>query len=220
MHSLGFRRLNVKEFMLLCNFRPIFVAELLILLMLLGCREQATVSEEIEPWDNFQSSGWHAVDPEEYGDGAFELQHVESDGSSGLQLSFDIGELAFATFRNHDIPQPNWADYRAMLVDIENQTDQTVGLALFLSNDESGAVWRNSMRHQIPPGMTSDLRIGLRPNKPAKGAPKDWKEDAWQFTGLDHENINRIAFRIYAVEGSKGNLLVSKPRFTKLASTP
>lgn len=206
--------------MLLCNSRPIFVAELVFLLILLGCGKQASVSEDIDPWDNFQSSGWYSVDPEEYGDGALELQHVGSDSSSGLQLTFDIGTLEFATFRNHDIPQPNWSNYRAMLVDLENQTDQTVGLALFLSNDESGSVWRNSMRHQIPPGLTSDVRIGLRPNKPAKGAPKDWKEDAWQFTGLDHEDIKRIAFRIYAVEGSKGNLLVSRSRFTKLASTP
>lgn len=206
--------------MLLCNSRPIFVAKLLFLLMLLGCRKQATVQEDIQPWDNFQSTGWYAVDPEEYGDGALELQHVESDGSSGLQLTFDIGDLEFATFRNHDIPQADWSDYRVMLVDLENQTDQTVGLALFLSNDESGSVWRNSMRHQIPPGMTSDLRIGLRPRKPAKGAPKDWNEDAWQFTGLDNKNIKRIAFRIYAVEGSKGSLIVSRPRFTKLASTP
>ena len=105
-----------------------------------------------------------------------------------------------------------------MLVDVENQTDQTVGLSLFLSNDESGADWRNSMRHEIPPGMTTDLRIGLRPNKPNKGAPKDWKEDAWQFTGLDNGNIQRVAFRIYAVEGSQGTLQVCRPRFTKLAS--
>ena len=144
-----------------------------------------------------------------------ELQYVESDDSSKLQLSFEIGELEFATFRNHDIPEPNWSDYRAMLVDVENQTDRTVGFSLFLSNDESGADWRNSMRHRIPPGVTSDLRIGLRPNK---GAPKDWKEDAWQFTGLDNGNIQRVAFRIYAVEGSQGTLQVCRPRFTKLAS--
>ncbi len=187
---------------------------------LLGCGKEPSVSEAIEPWDNFQSSGWYAVDPEEYGDGALELQHVEVEGSSALQLGFEIGELEFATFRNHDISQPNWSDYRALLVDLENQTDQIVGLALFLSNDDSGPEWRNSMRHQIAPGKTTDLRIGLRPNKPSKGAPKDWTEDAWQFTGLDNENIRRVAFRIYAVEGSKGSLLVSRPRFTKLAGKP
>ena len=190
------------------------------LLALLGCNKQSTIPEDVEPWDNFRSSGWYAVDPEEYGDGALELQQVESQGSSSLQLSFEMGDLEMATFRNHEIPQPNWSDYLAMLVDVENQTEQTVGLALFLSNEASGSVWRNSMRHQISPGMTTDLRIGLRPNRPDKGAPKDWKEDAWQFTGLDNGNIQRVAFRIYAVEGSKGSLLVSRPRFTKLASEP
>jgi len=185
--------------------------------MVLGCRKQATISEDVEPWNNFQSSGWYAVDPEEYGDGALTLEHIESEKSSKLQLTFEMGALEFATFRNHDIPQPNWLDYLAMLVDVENQTDETVGLALFLSNEESGSEWRSSMRHQIPPGVSTDLRIGLRPNKPDKGAPKDWKEDAWQFTGLDAENIKRVAFRIYAVEGSKGSLLVSRPRLTKPA---
>lgn len=206
--------------MLIFGSRQFIVFELVLLLALLGCRKQATVPEVIEPWDNFQSPGWYAVDPEEYGDGARELQHLESDGSSRLQLTFEMGSLECATFRNHDIQQTDWSDNRAMLVDVENQTDQTVGLALFLSNEESGSEWRTSMRHQISPGMTTDLRIGLRPKKPNKGAPKDWKEDAWQFTGLDNGNIQRIAFRIYAVEGSNGTLLVSRPRFTKLAGEP
>ncbi len=186
---------------------------------MLGCGPDS--SEEVAvPWDNFASAGWYAVEPEEYGDCAAALTKLGEAQSPKMQLAFRMQGLNFATFRNHDLELSDWTDRQALVVDVENQASIPLGITLFLSNEETEPVWHQSMRHRLPAGTMQEVRFGLRPSPKKEGAAKDWPEDAWQFVKLDLTNIKRVAIRLYAAEdtdGVKGAVVVSNPRFMKLA---
>ena len=188
---------------------------------IVGCGP-ATPLEVAVPWDNFASPGWYAVDSEEYGDCATSLEQLGESQATSLQLSFLMQGINFATYRNHELAVADWTDRQALVVDVENQATIPLGITLFLSNKKTGASWQQSMRHPLPVGGRKTVRFGLRPVPQGKAAPKDWPEDAWQFTKLDLTQIRRVAIRVYAAEGTdgvEGQVVVSNPRFMKLANT-
>lgn len=195
------------------------VCVLVVAVMCSGCGPDGP-QEVAVPWDNFASTGWYAADPEEYGDCAAGMEQLGESEATSLQFAFNMQGLNFATYRNHEVAVADWTDRQALVVDVENQAPIPLGIALFLSNEETEPVWHQSMRHPLPVGAKETVRFGLRPASKGEGAPKDWPEDAWQFIKLDLTDIRRVAVRVYAAEGTdgvKGKVVVSNPRFMKLA---
>jgi len=181
-----------------------------------GCGD-APIREQMVAWDGFQSEGWYAVDKSEWNDCATSITSLPVGDADGLAMSFDMQDAAHATYRNHDIPNRDWSEYRSLILDFENPTEQSVGLIAYLSNKKTGSRWHLSVKHEIPAGTTPNVRIDLIPKQDNDGPPKDWSEEAWQFKGLDRENIRRIALSVRGEKGLKGTITVSNPRFTKLA---
>lgn len=206
-----FHRLVIHSWLLLCAINAT--------LFFAGCGP-TTPQEVAVPWDNFASPGWYAADPEEYGDCAAGIEQLGELEATQLQLAFNMQGLNFATYRNHEIAVTDWTDRQALVVDVESKASIPLGITLFLSNNEDEPIWHQSMRQPVPANAKKTVRFGLRPAPQPKGAPKDWPEDVWQFMKLDLANIKRVAIRVYAAEGTdgvEGKVVVSNPRFMKLA---
>lgn len=207
-----FQRVAILDRRLLCA-----AGSFAAMLIFAGC-DSPDPLEIAAPWDNFASSGWYAADPGEYGDCATGMEQLSEDDATRLRLAFDMQGVNFATYRNHEILVADWTDRQALVVDVENQSSIPLGITLFLSNEEDGPVWHQSMRHPIPAGETKNVRFGLRPVSQRKEAPKDWTEDAWQFMNLDLTDIKRVAVRVHAAEGTDGvagTVVVANPRMVK-----
>ena len=188
----------------------------LVFLLAAGCG-QPPAAETVESWDGLQSAGWYAVDKSEWNDCAVSVEHLAGNESGKLKLTFDMQDAAHATWRNPDLTNRDWTGYRALLLDFENSLEKAVQLIVYLSNQPDGDRWGRSVRHTIPAGKTSDLRVDLVPSSNNKVAPRDWDESAWQFKGIRLDDIQRIAISVKGETGLQGSITISNPRIARLA---